>query len=420
MEQWKPRITLITCPVAVLDVWERQIEEHYPGLYDVTVARGTPQRKKWLLERALAVATVRPVIIVVNHESVWRAPFGDALRTDRIDLLVVDEAHRAKAPAGKFSRFLGRLRDSCRYRLALSGTPLPHSPLDAYAQYRFLDPVVFGQSNARFKARYAIMGGFNGKQVMGYQNMDEFSGRLEKIMFSCKKEDCLDLPEELDEVRRCDLEPAARKVYQSLEQDFWAAVGCGEVTAANALVKLLRLQQVTSGDLPVDDTAEEVSRAKSALLADVLLDVPVSQPVVVFCRFRQDLLRCSEVARGLGRRYGEVSGSRKDLERGLYPAGVDLLGVQIQSGGVGVDLTRASLSVFYSLGFNLGDYLQARARLHRPGQSHKVTHMHLIARDTVDEAVLGALRSRRAVVEAILEKRLKPREERDGSIETIR
>ena len=67
----------------------------------------------------------------------------------------MDESHRLKSPSGKISRFASQLSDRSRRRLALSGTPMPHSPLDIYAQYRALDKSVFGVHHQQFKNRYA-------------------------------------------------------------------------------------------------------------------------------------------------------------------------------------------------------------------------------------------------------------------------
>ena len=132
-------------------------------------------------------------------------------------------------------------------------------------------------------------------------------------------------------------------------------------------------------------------------------DLPVTEPVVVFCRFRADLEEVRAAAAELGRPYAEVSGTTKELER--WQAGdATILGVQIQSGGLGIDCTRAAYAFYYSLGFSLGDYEQSLARLRRPGQTRCVRYYHLVARHTVDEQVYAALRDRRVVVDAVMEK----------------
>ena len=79
-----------------------------------------------------------------------------------------------------------------------------------------------------------------------------------------------------------------------------------------------------------------------------------------------------------------------------------VLAVQLDSGGEGVDLTRARFSIFYSLSFSLGKYDQARSRTHRPGQTNPVEHIHLIARNTVDVKIMRALEKRAEIIESIL------------------
>jgi len=184
----------------------------------------------------------------------------------------------------------------------------------------------------------------------------------------------------------------------------------GEVTVSNALVKLLRLQQVMSGYI-MDDAGNTryVDNSKESMLEDVLEDIDPVEPVVVFARFKEDLDRIRKIVEKREKKdgkfcvYGEVSGSQKDLVEGKFPPHVDVLGVQIQSGGTGIDLTRAHFAIYYSLGFSLGDYEQSLSRVHRPGQTEPTTFIHLLARGTVDEKVYKALRARKQVIEFVLE-----------------
>jgi SNF2 family DNA or RNA helicase len=187
-----------------------------------------------------------------------------------------------------------------------------------------------------------------------------------------------------------------------------AEVAGGTVTVSNALTHMLRLQQATSGYTIIDNGAQSVgpelidgTPAKREALVDWLQDLPASEPVVVFARFRSDLYEIAEAAKVTGRSYSEVSGTTKNLE--AWQAGeTSVLGVQLQSGGVGIDLSRSAYCVYYSVGFSLGDYEQSLARLRRPGQTRCVRYYHLIAGNTVDEDVYAALTERRDVIDAVL------------------
>jgi SNF2 family DNA or RNA helicase len=400
------RRVLICCPLRVVPVWEQQIERHFNlplvvVCLDDTV--GSVANKKKLAEDKLklAEATGRPLVVIINYDSVWRAPFADWAEGRQWDLIIADESHRLKAPGGKASLAFKRLRQHARCRLALTGTPMPHSPLDIYAQFRFLSQTIFGPSFAAFRQKYAVMGGFQRKQVTGFQCLDELEALMRTITCRVSK-DVLDLPPQTHVTYHCELSPEAQRIYRELEDDFVAEVRDGRITVSNAMVKLLRLQQVAGGWVKTDDGQHHrVDSAKEKLLADTLEDIGAEEPVVVFCRFHADLDAVHATAKSAGFSSLELSGRRDELKR-WQDGEAQVLAVQISAGGVGVDLTRARYSIYYSLSFSLGEYDQALSRVHRPGQTRPVEHIHLVARNTVDTKIMRALEKRAEVVAAIL------------------
>lgn len=76
---------------------------------------------------------------------------------------------------------------------------------------------------------------------------------------------------------------------------------------------------------------------------------------------------------------------------------------QIQTAGLGITLTAADTSVFYSLDFNYANYSQALARLHRIGQKNNVTHIHLIAKDTIDEKIIASLGKKEDIAKTVVD-----------------
>lgn len=405
IERRNHRLTVITCPKSVQANWPREFSRHgdpaRPVIVEVlrgSVAEKTERAKALVAE---AAAMNRPLVLVINHEGFWRQPFLPWVASAGVDCLVVDELHRAKARGGKFSLALGRLAIRIPWRLGLTGTPMPHSPLDVYAQCRFLAPALYGLSFTRFRTRYAVMGGFDGKQVIGYQNERDLYERFARIAYQADAS-VVTLPEAVHVRREVELSAPARRVYRELEREFYAEVESGSVTAANALTRLLRLQQITGGTLALDSADPVmIDMGKHEALAEILADLPAREPVVVFARFRADLDAIHTAARSMGRTSGELSGRANDL--GAWQAGgFDVLATQIQAGGVGVDLTRARYCVYYSLGFSLAEYLQSLARTHRPGQTRSVVYLHLVASQTIDERVYQALERRQKVVDAIL------------------
>jgi SNF2 family DNA or RNA helicase len=398
------RRILILCPLSVIPAWEKQFDTHGARDYLVRPLQDnyTAQKKASELSFLHGFVANMPLVVLVNYESAWRDPLMHLLLAIPWDLVVLDEGHRIKTHKGRASQFCADLGKVAKKRLLLTGTPMPHSPLDIYAQYRFLDPTIFGPSYWPFEHRYAVKGGFDNKQVVAFKHLEELHDKMYQIAYRVEADDVLDLPAVQHVERTFLLAGAGAKHYRRLERDFITEVETGAVTASNALVKILRLQQLTSGFLQADSgIITPVHTDKEAVLKDIMHDTAVAEPFVVFCRFHHDLDRVREVANQLGRQTSELSGRTNDLAR--WQSGeTAVLAVQWQAGGVGVDLSRARYCVMFSHSFSLGDYEQALKRVHRPGQTRPVTYYHLIAENTVDRQIYDALSQKRDVVDAVL------------------
>jgi SNF2 family DNA or RNA helicase len=400
---------LVACPKAVIAAWVKQCSLWWPDVRVVPLTKGTSAQKAKQVEAALADRT--PVVFVVNYETAWRMPI---LEKTPWSAIVWDEVHRLKSPSGAASRWASRVckKNAVAVKIGLSGTMIPHSVLDCYGIWRAVESPecqTFGTTYTLHKARYAMIApGQN--FVIGYKNLDDAHRRVAATTHRAVAADVLDLPKIQFIDLPCDLSPQEAKVYREIEREFCAVLEQGTITPANALVQLLRLQQVCGGAVTYD--GESVARqivadpAKSGVLEDMLGDSPADEPWVVFCRFRSDIVAARAACDRLKRSWGELSGSADDLAD--WQAGkTNVLIVQIQSGGIGIDLTRARFAVFFSLGYSLAEYLQAVARLHRPGQERKVSVWHLVAtidgRSTVDGRVYEALRDRREVLSDIID-----------------
>lgn len=431
------RHVLIICPKAVIAAWvgtdgnPGHLRQFWPDAWReyqlLALDQGTA-RNAALLRAALAVPQ-RGLIAVTNYEAVWRGELKKLLLGQRWGFVVLDESHRIKAPGSVASTFCRELSKRADHRAILTGTPIAQSPLDIYAQYRYLDPAIFGTSYTMFRHRYTrpltgwqeyyacaergeavtVYNAQGGLQPAAFRDLDDLHRRMYSIAFRVT-DAVLDLPEEIDETIYCDLSPQVARAYRQLERDYVAEIKGGHVTAANAAVKGLRLQQVTSDWLPLEDSdgGEWLSGgpdkgAKVKALDDLLDDLPPGEPVVVFCRFRSDLAAIRGLAEKREIKCLELSGSSNDLAAWQSGQG-QILAVQIQSGSVGIDLTRARYAVYYSTTWGLADYLQSRRRVNRPGQKRAVTYIHLVARNTIDELMATALARREDVARHVVDR----------------
>lgn len=403
------RLVLIVCPKPVIDVWGYEMGVHCPAAYwqACELRMGSLVKRAEQLDLAMTTHCQRRdrgedhrLAVIVNYESYWQKDLGRLVEKTCWDCVIFDESHRIKGHGSRQARHAAKL--DAPHMIALTGTPLPHSPLDIFGQYRALDVAIFGNSWIRFRARYAVMGGYENKQVMGYTRQPELRRGIDHLRFEVLRSELTLPPLQIIDLK-CDLEAAAKTLYHQIENDLIADVASGVVTVSNAACKVLRLQQIASGFLPPDDAAdgavEDVSTAKRDLLADRLEDLS-GERVVVFCRFHADMDAIRAVAERQRRTVGEITGRGNQYQE--WKAGdLDTLIVQLQA-GIGIDLTEASYALFYSLGYSLGDYEQCLCRLHRPGQNRPVVVYRLLCRGTVDVRIARALANRKKVIEEVI------------------
>lgn len=400
------RQTLVICPKAVIPVWVKQAREFFPEL-GVCALDGSFEERRRVGEAFLKSNASKQRLFVTNYQGLqsenqltawllWRSN-GDQFGWN---LIICDEIHKIKAPTGVTSKFLAKLGARAPYRLGLTGTPLPHSPLDAFSEYRFLDPSIFGLFVTKFRVKYCVMSERFRSQVVAWRNEDEFAQRLGWIMHQVKTEDVLQLPDAVHLERYVDLSESA-EAYRAMEREFLVVLKDGrEVEAKNVLEQLLRLQEITGGAL----RKEKLWGEKGRLLVETLDELPDDEPIVVFGKFYTDLDQTRLACEDSGRRCLELSGRVNQLAE--WQAGeAPVLIAQISSGSLGVEMTRAKYAFYWSPTFNLAEFDQSLARTRRPGQkSSTVFYVHLIARGTVDERIYAALRKRKNVVESFLER----------------
>jgi SNF2 family DNA or RNA helicase len=399
---------LVVCPRSVMPVWAAEFVRFASFPHTLATLDGSTEQRSADLRRLTEHGRGLQVA-VLNYEATWR--MEDALKPFcRGQMVVADESHRIKTPSARQSRAMHGLGRAAAYRLALTGTPITQSPLDLYSQYRFLDPSIFGPSYYAFRNRYAVMGGFQEHQVVSYQRLDELTRRANAIAYRVTRAECLDLPPEVSQTVSVGLGAAARRLYDTLKRDAIAELESRDtVTAVNVLTEILRLQQITGGFVGTDQGGvSAVGTEKLDACCDLLTDLVADErrKVVVFCRFLPEIAALSARIEASGIPCGTLSGETKErgelVRRFQEEDSPRVLVIQIQTGGLGITLHRADTAIFYSAGWSLADYEQAKARIQRAGQAaERVQYIHLAAEKTVDETIYRALAEKRDVAEAI-------------------
>nr|WP_307989857.1 DEAD/DEAH box helicase [uncultured Niameybacter sp.] len=396
---------LVVAPLSILGVWLEEFEKFADFPFTITILKGSSARKRAELQN---MGEEDLQIVVVNYESAWRLE-KELLRFNA-DLIIADEAHKLKEARTAQSKAMHHLGDKARYKLLLTGTVITNKELDVFSQYRFLDPTVFGSSFYNFRNKYFDMVGY-GNHIPRFRNdrADDFLKRMHSIAYRVTKEECLDLPKIMEEIRNVALEPKARKMYAEFEKESYTELGSSEVSAVNMLTKLLRLSQLTGGHLTDDEgDTNAISTAKLDALSDIIDSAMAEdKKLVVMARFVPELNDIQVLLEKKGIGYATVRGGVKDrseeIRRFQEDSDCKVFIGQIAAAGLGITLTTASTMVFYSLDYSMSNFEQAKARIHRVSQTENCLYIYLVAKDTVDMKVLNALRNKVNLAKALVD-----------------
>jgi SNF2 family DNA or RNA helicase len=433
---------LVICPNSVKSIWPEEIEKHAPGwtkynviAYGAGMRRLERQDMNRMIDRVPDLGKVRREgldWLIMNVEA-FSSPKGGELATrflkTHATLLTIDEATRIKTPGAKRTKAIIKLRFLAKMRRILSGLIVTNSPLDVFGPFKFLDPFILGfRSFYAFRNHFALMGGWNGKEVIAYSNLDELQALIDPASYRVLRADCLDLPPKVYQKLSVELSTVQRRIYDAMRDDMLAELSEAEhVSVTMVLVQMLRLQQIVGGFVggvtktkrldPVETEAgfaieqqpstepisTKIDGANPKLNALVELAQDTPGKMIVWSRFRPELALITDALR---KEWGdsavvEFHGGRTPDERTEarrrfqdQDSGVRFFVGNQAAGGLGITLTAAETVVYYSNSFSLEDRLQSEDRAHRIGQKNTVTYVDLIAKGTIDTKLVRALRNK--------------------------
>jgi len=396
---------LVVAPKSIVNVWQQEFEKFAAFPYTLAVLDGDGSKKADTIRH---MGSAGLAVIVVNYESCWR------LETDiarwRPDMIVCDESSKIKNPQAKCSKALHRLGKNSEYNLILTGTPITNSPLDFFSQYKFLDESIFGSSFYGFRGKYAILGGYQNHQIVGYKKLAELVQKAHSVAYRIRIDEAVELPEFIDEIRPVVLEKKAQQVYDGIDKDSFAELMSGEVTARNVLTRLLRLSQCTGGFIRDDNNGivQEISRAKLEALEDIVDGcMEEGKKVVVFARFVPEIDSIAKMLEKKNIGYslikGDVTDRAEQVQQFQTDPNIKVFIGQLQTTGMGLTLTAGTVAVYYSLDFSYANYEQSRARIRRIGQTKRGVYIHLVCKDTIDEKVMAALKQKADVSKLLVD-----------------
>lgn len=409
---------LVVAPKGVYRNWSSEIEksttpEQRKSIIIGHWISGGTKKDKEQLRHILTVWPNMRRVLLVNVESLSTvAEAKKAVQTflkSAPTMMVIDESTRIKNHTSKRTKTVIDLGELATVKRILSGLVAPRSPMDLFSQFYFLDWRILGFRNYySFRARHAVLkkmvfGGRSVDTIVGYQNLEELQQKIAKNSFRVLKDDCLDLPPKIYTERFVELSEEQKKVYNDLKKNATSELSGGEfVTSTTALAMMQRLHQVTFGYVKNDlgNIVQVDASPRENALMEVLEEC--DGKAIIWANYRvtikrlRDLIVTEYGEDSLVEYWGDTSDEMREIAKRRFqedPTCRFFLG-NPSTGGIGITLTAANYMVYYSNSFDLDHRLQSEDRAHRAGLNHAVTYVDLVARGTIDEKVLKALRNK--------------------------
>lgn len=411
---------LVICPYSVRLEWVKQIKQHCPlpmnvACYDLSTAKGKEQQKAFNEDQGI---TNKVTIIGIRSLSTGAAKtyIKNYLELNSSSLCVVDESHNIKNPKSAQTEVITELGKLCSHKVSLTGTPIASAILDLFAQYYFLNPEIIGFSDYfSFKCHYAIMGGYEGKEITGYKNQEELLSSVAPFTFQLATEEVADLPPKTYVERYVQLPKGIRTLYTSIKTKQQTLHEGKTLTLSNPLDRLMRLSRLATGEMAYGEKGEAYSyswehNAKIEELLNLLEENPV--PTVVWTTGNLELRKALEA---VSKKYkttaihGGVSEQDRHIRMAQFQTGtVDVLICNPAIGSQGLNMSRAKMLVYLSNSFKYIDRVQSEERatdVRASKEDNGILIVDILTENTVDTQVIkAALNMKKDVAEYVRDK----------------
>ena len=316
------------------------------------------------------------------------------------DILTVDEISYLKnTQTERFKSIKPHLNKFTR-RWGLTGSPAPNSLLDIFGPQFIIDQgATFGPYISKFRTDYFYPAGFNGFEwKLQPDGEKRIHAKLEGKVLRMAALDYLDMPELIYNDVKIDLPEEARKIYDDFEKQLTIELGNGEMSAANAAVAVMKCQQIANGGSYLDGDERittTIHDAKTEAVQELVEELS-GQPCIIGYHFQHDLERLKQAfpnAPVIGS--GVVGTKLKEIQDAWNNGEIQVLLAHPMSAGHGLNLQGAGHAViWYSLTWSLEVYEQFIRRLWRQNQKNNIVVHHIIARKTVDVAIMSAIKKK--------------------------
>ena len=363
---------LVICPLSIMkSAWQNDLFK-FAIHRTVTVAYGAAQKRKQLINMGAD-------FVVINFDGVGIVK--KEIMAGGFDLIVVDEASAYKNAQTDRWKDLRDLTKVIKGLWMLTGTPAAQSPADAYGLAKLVNPTGVPQFFSMFRDSVMLkMGLYRWIPKPTAQNIVH-KALQPAIRF--EKADCLDLPPVTFVDRDAPLTPQQLKYYRILKKQMLIEASGEEITAVNAAVQINKLLQIAGGavysdngeiiEFDVSNRLNVVQEVIEESSHKVLVFVPFTHTIELLQKhLAKNNITCDVIN-------GAVSvNNRADIVKRFQDnPDPKVLIIQPKAASHGLTLTAANTIIWYAPCTSVETYLQANARIDRPGQVNNMTVVHI-------------------------------------------
>ncbi len=393
---------LVISPTTVLDHWEDKLRVFSPDL--------NPMKFHGPARTNLAPKVLSDNITVITSYGVLLRD-NKMLASQKWDVVVLDEAHFVKN--SETATYQAACQLNTEMRVCLTGTPMENHLGELKNIFDFLLPGYLG-SDDYFKRNFS--------QPLADGSNLEVELALQKLLHPFKmrrtKHQVLpDLPAKIEDIRHCGMsdeqvtlykEVLALKARPLLEQlqDEKSSVPYLHVFATISLLK-----QICDHPALVTKSVDYTRHAsgKFDLLKELLEEALGSgHKIVIFSQYLQMIEIIKKHLTSLGVGHVALTGQSRDrgaiIQKFQTDESCRVFVGSLLAGGIGIDLTAASVVVHYDRWWNASKENQATDRVHRIGQNQNVQVLKLITRGTLEEKIDRLINSKKSLFEKFVDR----------------
>lgn len=394
---------LVVAPLRVANLsWPDEIKK-FEDFHLISYSLVTGSKTK-----RIAALKQQANVYIINRENLEWLVEKSGMPFD-FDMVVLDELSSFKNyQSNRFKSFM-KVRPFVNRIVGLTGTPVPNGLMDLFAEIKVLD---FGKRLGRFitqfRTEYFRPGKTNGQIVFNYVLLpgaaEQIEAKISDITISMKALDHLPMPEFISTEYTVSLDEKEWNHYRQLQNHLVLNyTEEHEITASNAGALSGKLCQMSNGAIYSDEKVVVPIHDKKLDALEDLIESSNGKPMLVAYWFQHDLER---IEKRLAER--KIPFSRLNTESTIrkWNEGKILVGlIHPASAGHGLNLQQGGHHlVWFGLTWSLELYQQTNARLWRQGQKHHtVIVQHIIAKDTIDEKILEALKQKNLTQEKLVE-----------------